>query len=485
MPSKGIDCYSYVSPYLAESYEVQFSVPGDGFTNSTPDNFSKKHLEVESSRIPGKLNFVGQFKWLASRDGQEVASGFNNINTLTGNLAPGGTMLATQHFTPFITDDAIITYGFYDAGHGQAGLTDHDQCYVYISPLANQSWMGQVAPPGSDQENKPFCRFALVAPHDNGMNSMQSCDAVLQGADEGMVAELRRLLPRLHWFSHIPDSVLAHMLPNIVYGVSITQKKPISTMLALGARYFEFRPAALLPMFRRSSQLSDKLYFQHACIPGLAFDEFLHEQVTFLDAHPTEMIVIHIRHDNIVKDCRIPDWNEVASEIAAACSQSTSADSATPLTFTAETSMFTAPISTLRATNTRILVLFNAQKYDSWTATAYATLTADPIIAQFNSMTTEGQTAPDSGIITVLQCQATSQSIKEVLLYSVLASNTATSCLTSTKADLDRQTLPWIRSNANERLQSRERLLVVMNDFIDGATCETGIELSRGRLAWD
>ena len=120
-----------------------------------------------------------------------------------------------------------------------------------------------------------------------------------------------------------------------------------------------------------------------------------------------------------------------------------------------------------------------AEKYDSWTAEAYATLTANPILARFEAMDTSGQEGTD---LTVLQCQATSQSIKEVLVYSVVSANAATSCLTSTKGALDMKTLPWIRENALERLKA-EKTIVIMNDFIDGATCDTSIELSRRRLA--
>ena len=119
-----------------------------------------------------------------------------------------------------------------------------------------------------------------------------------------------------------------------------------------------------------------------------------------------------------------------------------------------------------------------AEKYDSWTAEAYATLKADPILDRFESMNTEGQESTD---LTILQCQATSQRIKEVLFYSVMSANAATSCLTSTKGALDMQTLPWIRKNALDRLQA-DRLLVMLNDFIDGATTDTSIELSRQRL---
>ena len=189
----------------------------------------------------------------------------------------------------------IITYGFYDAGPGEVGLPSQDQCYVTVCSTDNRYWMGTIAPPGSPQKQHPFSRFVLAAPHDNGMNSMQSADAILSAIDTNLVGELRKIVPGLHFFEHIPDHVLVKLLPNIVYGVSITQKKQVPIMLALGARYFEFRPAELLPAFQKSSKLLYKFYFTHAVIPGLAFDEFLAQQVTFLDANLTEIVVIHIR----------------------------------------------------------------------------------------------------------------------------------------------------------------------------------------------
>jgi hypothetical protein len=263
------------------------------------------------------------------------------------------------------------------------------------------------------------------------------------------------------------------MLPDIIYGLAITQKDTIPAMLALGARYFEFRPASLMPIFQDVSPVPNKPHFEHACIPGLAFDDFLDQQTHFLDTHPTEIVTIHIRWDNIVSQCRKPTMPEISAYLDAACSRAS-----TTLTW-GGSECFSQPIDTLRESGKRLIVLIEAPKYDSWTATAYATLQAKPILAQFESMTTAGQESTD---LTILQCQATSQSIKEVLVYSVMASNASTSCLTSTKGALDRETLPWIRNNVMERLQA-EKLLVVMNDFIDGATTDTVVESSRRRLA--
>lgn len=476
MPSKGLSVYSYISPKLPPgSFKVEFSVPGPNGTivNTVHDNFTVKSLEMESHNIPGIRKFTGRFQWRVLKDGQEVASAYNNINTFTGNLA-GGDMIDTQHFAPITESDAIITYGFYDAGHGEAGLTDRDQCYVTICPRSNADWMGDLAPPGSKEARLPFSRFVLPAPHDNGMNSMQNAEAVLAGLGTSHIPVLRKLLPHLSFFDHIPDSALTHLLPHIVYGVSVTQKKEIMVMLELGARYFEFRPAKLLPMFEGISHLENKYYFQHACIPGIAFDEFLEDQVEFLDAHPNEIITIHIRFDNIVSGCQKPTNDEIAEIFNEACSKAKNA----PLKWGGR-ECFSQPIDELRKGGTRIILVILAEKYDSWTAEAYATLHTESIIARFESMSTEGQESTD---LTILQCQATSQSIKEVLLYSVLASNAATSCLTSTKAMGDMRTLPWLRKNVNKRLTA-EKTIVVMNDFIDGATCDTCIELSRERLA--
>lgn len=485
MPSKGLSIYSYISPHLTQhQYNVEFSVPGpDGIiVNGVNDNFTVKSLEMESKHIHGIANYTGKFQWRVLRDGEEVASAYNMINTFTGNLE-GGKMISTQHFSPVILDNSIVTYGFYDAGHGEAGLTNRDQCYVTVCPLENRSWMGNIAPPGSPEADLPFSRFVLPAPHDNGMNTMENASAVLKGVSPSHMPYLKELFPHLQFFNHLPDTAIAHMLPNIVYGTSVTQKKPISTMLDLGARYFEFRPARLLPLFQEISSLPNQFYFQHACIPGLPFVDFLNAQVQFLDANPTEIVVIHIRYDNIPAACAKPTDAELNDLLTTAFSQARNENQSNPLTWTADPSAFHTPISTLRQNNTRLILLHMANKYDSWSAHSYATLSSTPIIASFENMSTDDQLKSIPSAPTILQCQATSQSIREVLVYSVVASNAATSCLTSTKAMGDMRTLPWIKEHVNKRLRA-ERTVVVMNDFIDGATCDTCIEVSKERLGF-
>jgi hypothetical protein len=117
-------------------------------------------------------------------------------------------------------------------------------------------------------------------------------------------------------------------------------------------------------------------------------------------------------------------------------------------------------------------------KHDSYSDAAYQTLKVDSIINSFENMKKE----EDGTHLTVLQCQGTPQGIPAVLWYSVAAADASTSACLATKALFDPTTLSWIRGKAYEKFKA-DKLLVVMNDFIEGATVDTAIELSRKRLA--
>ncbi|MCJ1246689.1 hypothetical protein MMC30_003898 [Trapelia coarctata] len=399
----------------------------------------------------------------------EIANRYNDINSLTGNLE-GGNMKTTMETQLILTGDVVISFGFYDAGSGRVGLTNKDQCYVTVTK--NQStWMGSLASQNSPAAQKPFSRFVLAAPHDDGMNTKQNADAVINGLDADKLWKMNDNVPELQWFKNLlPSMILLHILPNIVYGIAITQKDTISGMLALGAR----RPAYLMPLFKDISGLEDKLYFQHACIPGLAHDLFLEQITAFLETHSAEIVTVHIRWAGVVGECRRPTAQELDADMSKALAKS-SGQLRCGLS-----SCLNQPIDKLRNSGQRLICIVEGDKYDSWTQDAYSTLTAGPIIDRFKSMDTKGQEGHD---LTMLQCQATSQSIPEVLIYSVFAANAATSCLSETKEMLDQETLPWIKNNVLGQLKA-EKPIVVKNDFIDGATVDVvAIGLSNARLA--
>ncbi len=104
-------------------------------------------------------------------------------------------------------------------GHGDVGLTNHNQCYVtLISKSLHSTWMGRVVPANSQAEQRPFSRFVLAAPHDDGMNSMTTCEAVLRDSDEALIEVLARHIPALGWVAeHVSNAVIAKCLPNSLF----------------------------------------------------------------------------------------------------------------------------------------------------------------------------------------------------------------------------------------------------------------------------
>lgn len=210
------------------------------------------------------------------------------------------TTIANTHSVVHSDPRIIVSYGFYEAGHGHDILPNRHQCYVTVTPNYSD-WLGQVAPIGSPQRDQPFRRLVLPAAHDVGMNSMQNSATILNHAGGAVV---RTLIANEEKYTQVladladklSGPAVSLIAPNIVSSLAITQKDPLPTMLALGARYFEFRPAYCHHQVRQ--HLPDKLYFQHSAIPGMAYEEFLSEVVRFLVEHPTEIIVVQVSHSN-------------------------------------------------------------------------------------------------------------------------------------------------------------------------------------------
>lgn len=408
------------------------------------------------------------------RDGATLTTQWVNINTLTGNLEDG-TMQTMDQTPSIIFNDVIVSYGYYDSGPGVAGLPNSDQCYVTVAPN-NSNWLAIAAPAGSPAADKPFRRLVLPAVHDVGMNSMQNCVALIQGAPTAIVGII--LSREGKAIDDIAKAVnkeaMYRLAPNIIRALAITQKDTLPYMLALGARYFEFRPAhihsAILPM----SVLPDVLYFQHGAIPGMAYKQFLNEIVQFLIEHPLEIVVVQIRYDGIPNECKRPTDQELNTEIDTALSQIAHG----AITTGAMNDMQQLSINQLRSAGKRLILLNGTNQYSTYTDTGNATLNGDSIIAEFNKLNTDEQNRHD---LTVIQCQATATNIKDVVAYSVLTANVSTSPLLATKPVCDGKTLPWIRNKALDSLKG-DKLVVVMNDFFDGATADVTIGLSGRKL---
>ncbi|KAF2994189.1 hypothetical protein E8E13_002238 [Curvularia kusanoi] len=410
MPSKGILCYSYIA---VPGVEIEFNVPKNSITKGEQQQFSCDHLEVESSNL-GHFKFTGRFEFVVRRDGRELVKQWVDVNSMTGGLSDG--TMKTMDETPSIfTEDIIVSYGFYDAGPGLAALPKQHQCYVTATPNY-ENWMRDVLPSGSDIANKPFNHMVLPSSHDIGMNSMATAMSLLEKAGTGVIKEvLGRSLPRaLSLIEKVGDKGVNAIAPDIIRALAVTQKDSLETILKLGARYFEFRPARCHRQIQSVSPLEDTLFFQHGAIPGMRYADFLSEIVRFLKDHGDEIVVVQNRWDGVPGDCPKPDDNELHNFLTDALRDSDIAEAGLD-------DMQNLSVQALRDQHKRLIVLRDINQVSNYDDDANATLTGDSMVQKLQSMT---QDPPRGHPITLLQCQATATNIRDVIIASVLDSDT-------------------------------------------------------------
>ncbi|KAG9233218.1 PLC-like phosphodiesterase [Amylocarpus encephaloides] len=450
MPSKGVQCYSYIA---VQGCAIEFNVPGGGIRKDGFRQFGNDHLEVDKKNIHGVFNFTGTFSFTVTQNGTQIAHQQLDINTMTGNLE-GGTMNHMEATPSILAGEVIVNYGFYDAPdavQGAAGLPTSDQC--------------------SPQSDKPFSRWFLPAAHDVGMNSMENSEAVLHS--DALIDVMRKINPVFAEVAGMmTHSAVKAIAPNIVKGLALTQKDTIAMMLSIGIRYFEFRPAYLHNEIRDTAGIPNGLYFMHSAIPGMAYSQFLRDTVDFLVQHPDEMVVVQLRWDGVPAECARPSDEDMNNHLNVALGASNGA-----IQHGTIDDMLHKSAAQLRAEQKRLILFVNSDSFSTYTDLGNATINGDSILAEFNTLSPEKQAGHP---FTNLQCQATATNIPDVVAFSVLNANASSSCLLATKPICDSKTLPWIQREAGRLDPSI--LVVVMNDFVDGATADVCIEWSRRRL---
>jgi hypothetical protein len=406
-----------------------------------------------------------------------------DVDPITGNIRSNSTMDNIMLETRSVLDQELaVSYGVYEAGSGQVGLPNRHQCYVSVTQNFG-GWMGMVAPPGSEAEKKPFNHMVLPAPHDPGMNSMDTINAILKHAGNAASTVLANMIPYLgrakdgiaKVVQGLSDATVSQIAPDIIASLSVTQKDTLSTLCSIGARYFEFRPAhchsAILPY----SPLPDKLYFQHGPIPGMAYDQFLSDLVLFLAAHPTEIAVVHVRWDGVPAECARPSDSELKSYLDAALALSNGSVKAGSID-----DLKTKSIQELRNSKKRLLYVVNdggvLSTYDD---NANATTNGQSILQAFDRVLKSDNQGGKS--MTVVQCQATPTNIKDVIYYSIATADVSSMVLMGTKPMCDSILLPWARDNIAGRCKG-DQLVILMDDFLDGAVTDVVVGLCRQRL---
>ena len=274
----------------------------------------------------------------------------------------------------------------------------------------------------------------------------------------------------------LSDIFKGPLIPNVIQSSSITQKDELSSILAIGVRYFEFRPAYLHSAFRGLPavvDLKDKLFFMHGPIPGMPYEDFLNDCVKFLVHNPGEILVVHLRWDGVPSECARPTADDLSRAMTSALK-----DTQGGLQTGTLQDMTTCTIDKLRTQRKRLLLLQNVDNYSIYSDQGNATLTGESIITQFNNMSPAQQ---DGKAFTNIQCQATATNLGVKIWFSALAATASNSWLLATKAICDSKTMPWVRGNALQKL-TRDQLIVVMDDFVDGGLCDVARDLSLQRL---
>jgi hypothetical protein len=382
--------------------------------------------------------------------------------------------------TPSIfANDLIIAYGFYDAGPGLAQLPKQHQCYVTVTKNY-ENWMRDVIPQGSDKANRPFHKMVLPSAHDIGMNNMSSSLSLLKNAGTGIIKEvLGRSLPHaLSIINKVGDGAINRIAPDIIRALAITQKDTLDTILKIGARYFEFRPAKCHRQMQKVSPLDDTWFFQHGAIPGMPYRTLLDHITRFLVEHKDEIIVVHNRWDGVPAECPRPSDDELRAVLNDILSDK-------DLNTGNQDDMMRASIHDLRASNKRLILLKDCAQTSNYDDIANATLTGDSMVGKLNQMCAEPLAAHP---ITLLQCQATATNIRDVIIASVLDSDVSTSPILATKPVCDAKILPLLRGETGRKLMGLdgagggESVVVVLNDFFDGATADVAVGLCEERL---
>jgi hypothetical protein len=467
MPSKGVLCFAYIA---VNGVEIEFSVPNQSITKREQQRYTRDQLEIDKKNL-GTFDFGGRFSFKVRRDGRELTNQWVDVNVLTGGLE-NGTMKDMEQTPSIFKEDLIIVYGFYDAGPGTAGLPKQHQCYVTVTKN-NSDWMRDLAPPNSAKADKPFNRMVLPSSHDIGMNSMQTAQAMLQRSGTEIIKQVLGTVPNgLSILNKISDSAINAIAPDIIRGLAITQKDTLPTILALGARYFEFRPAKCLRKMQSVSPLEDTWYFQHGAIPGMLYKQFLNDIVTFLSQHREEIIVVQNRWDGVPAECPRPsdaDLRSILDDLLRG----------KDIVVGNQDDMLRKSIKDLRNERKRLIVTKDMNQISNYDDAANATLTGDPILAAISNLSN----APPRGRpLVLLQCQATATNIRDVIIYSVLSSDASTSPILATKPVCDAKILPALRGDVGRRLGGSEGVVVVLNDFLDGATVDVAMQMCRDRL---
>lgn len=482
--SKGIDIYGYVSnPPYATTAETRGN---DDLTFSQNDytligKMRHGHREIDSGNIDWDEH-TGRVTLQAKVDGSKVLSRYVEIAPSTGSLGNTdmGNMLDTN--SVIAPGRYALSYGFYDAGRNQS-----HQAYLYLTEDYSH-WMGNLATTRPAVLAASFGKFVLPGAHDAGMftglgSAGEARDLIhrliahygdREKAAAAIVATLGLGLASLTTLGPVLIAALAAALVLLettdtplraLVNLGYTQKEPISTQLALGTRYFDFRPGYNASFYRKDNLLRH----QHAFIPGCRFDDFLRRVVEFLGSHPQEIVVVNIKYDGFLEDGMKPADSEITRYLGAALAGK-------GIALGDKTDLQTSYQELLDSHKRLIVLEGNSDCRDSYSDRGYATDNPDSIIDCLNQALSQPEKT-----WTILQLQGTYTATEEGIAKAVATFSDAASPLLSTKARFDHATYPWVADRRHVADRCGDRLLVLLNDFVDNALTSHCLAITKQR----
>ncbi len=481
MTSKGIDAYIYLSGARQSATIHARNHKGRKFAgDAAPDAGRMQSHSFELSRGDIKIwEKSGQLKLEGSVDGKSVFQRFAEINPVTGNIADTdlGDMLNTRSV---VKRDYAINYGFADAGKGK-----RHQAWIYMTD-SQANWMGRAIDKFGLMD-RSFGTFVLPGSHDAGMFTGVASNSEAGSLMRSLVTakmdnKLSKAGALATWLLSVRVAAEAGFLAaeklgtvrKILIGLTYTQKDTIATQLALGTRYFDFRPGYNVPSYRKDKVLR----MQHNFAPGSTFESFLSDIVKFLSRHKREIVVAQIKFDGFADaGAMTPPAKEIDKHLKDALAGTGIVQGGI--------GDLDRKVGDLLTESRRFIVLRDHDKpADSYSDKAYATDNPKDVVAALD----ETLDAPRRNAKwTVLQLQGTyTNKIKAEWWTgpSLASMSDASSPLLSTKAKFDHKIYPWLmRKDTRFAERAGPKLVVLLNDFVDNALSDHAFALTGQRAA--
>ncbi|KAK4046946.1 hypothetical protein OIV83_005737 [Microbotryomycetes sp. JL201] len=428
-------------------------------------------------------------------DGKPWFDGHVKMHPVTG-ITRGQGLNSTAESTAIFAEHGVISYGFHDAGTAR-----RNQLYAYVTPRLD-NWLGDLINNDPAWLQVPFCKLALPGAHDAGMYGPihGGLTALIQeghfghALKSGLITNIaspvvRGLVDLLESFKLSPNRVLSNM--------ALTQKDTIESQLGIGVRFFDFRPGWCFHDVIHTRR--EKLYHQHAIVPGCTYESFLTSILEFLATHPREIVVIELKDDGfaiksnrekdgqVVVYTMVPTEEELSQDMERA-RLAAKASGAQDIVI-GDASDMAKPIGEILKANRRLLLIDRVHHPDQWKRNdsydhvAYNTDEPAPIIAALEKTLAESS-KPEPAAVTgtaprgcIYQLQGTPTSDLMDDLKASLTYSDSSSLLTYIKPKMDRVTYPWLASHEFHEPGT----IVLLQDFVEGVLVEHAIDISRRR----